>query len=127
MSYKYLKSVYKALKTFENENERTSLYNVIQTNEILLNEFAKHMLFATHNLEGGYLGSNLEKTKSDLLLAIEDLLKRCDPQDVEKILKIIRSLLKYIDQLYALVKDVDILKVQQQLNELNQMLETIQL
>ena len=115
MSYKYLKSIYNAI----NNNK---VCHVIVQNEFLLNSLTQHLLL------GGAppFDRPINQMKAEVEVAINELLQRCGSgADTDKIVRLIRALIRYIDILYGTVKDVDLLTVRAQLEELNVILKSL--
>lgn len=132
MSDNYFKSIYKLLKNLStiHTSGRYKIiqqYNlIIKCNEILLNEITKYMILGTlPHLVGGGFDEQLDQIQLDLGQIIEDFINKCKENN-EGTVKILKSLLKYIDFLYSTVKDVDINKIKNQIAELNEIFKSLE-
>lgn len=119
MLYNYLSTVYSSLKNLNPSNNSGHLKTIISDNERLLNGFTCSVMF------GGSLEAAQEAINKDILNAIQDLITRCgDPKDIDKVIKLINSLVQYINILYITVRNVDLVTIQSQFKELEDMIRS---
>lgn len=123
MFSRHLESVYKSLLSVE-QGSRGELQRVVSVNEELLNEITRRITISS--VGGGPLDERYKRVTAEVDRAVEDLIRRCGNNvDVDKILRVLRTLLRYIDQLYGIVKDVDLPLVKTQLEELEAVIKTL--